>query len=148
MDFNISFGNNPDGESFFFNQEITYKQDMFGEQQRVEVSAPGFTGDENYTRVLFATNLDSCKLVKGIWASVYSKVVMENLEKAFETKYSCDRIKNHLYKVTNCTCTDNFLPPMPVELKFKLALQFFYFIRGEKKKIPTYTVEFFGRWKK
>lgn len=146
MTFAVS--NTPNGKAGIMNQEMVYKQDMVGEQQRVKITVQAHPGDVEFTQVMFETTIDTCKLVKGILGTSFSRIMLENLQASLNTNYSCNRFKGLHYKVVNSTYTDTFLPPMPVEVKFKLVDKVFSSLVGKKGLIPIFTVDIFGRFKK
>lgn len=148
VNFSMTMFNTPDGQSGVINQEIKYANNMTGEQARVKVSIQANSGDSEYSHEVFATTMNICKLFKGVRASPVAKVMMENYEKSFNADLSCNRYKDRVYEVTNCTCTDKFLPPMPFEVKFKFTHAVFSYIVGKKSLISVWTYDIFGRYRK
>jgi Protein of unknown function (DUF1091) len=148
VNYTMNIFNTPDGQSGVFNQEMKYIKDMDGEQARVKVSIQANPADSQYKHVMFATTIDVCKLFKGVRASPVAKVMMENYEKSFNADLTCKRYKDRVYEVTNCTCSDKFLPPMPVEMKFKFSYALFSSVVGKKALVPVWTFDIFGRMKK
>jgi Protein of unknown function (DUF1091) len=148
VDFSMTIFNTPDGQSGVFNQEIKYANNMTGEQARVKVSIQANQADSQYSHEVYATTMNVCKLFKGVRASSFANVMMENYEKSLNADLSCSRYKDRVYKVTNCTCTDKFLPPMPFEVKFKFTHTVSSYIVGTKTLVPLWTYDIFGRYKK
>lgn len=140
--------NSADGENGILNYDVLFLVEVSREQQRVKLLTQKNEMDEKYSRVLLTTPVDTCKIHKGVQTNIFTKIVMENFIDALNVNFTCPFRKGLFFKVTNCTFTDKFLPPFPVEMKFKVELELFGKIKGKKGWTFLYSQTYFGRFKK
>jgi Protein of unknown function (DUF1091) len=141
----IKFYNTPEGDNLLYNQDIVYLVEVKSKQNRLKLSIPANENDREFTKVVFSTTLDTCKMFEGVRSNPVMKVFMEN----FNSKgFGCPFKPDQSYKITNLSCSDNFLPPFPVEVKFILESNFYGLIAGKKGWQPLYGVKYSGRYKK
>lgn len=135
-----------DGESGVVNLDQFYYQDILRGQQRIQISINKDDNDGNYSRILFKSPVDTCKLFIG--TSFFTRALMENVKKSVNRNFTCPYGKNVWYSVTNLTITDKFIPPMPVEKKFKLESKTFGMIKEKKGWAYLFDFVLYGRYKK
>lgn len=123
-----------------------YYQDVFRGQQRIQISIKNDDRDGNYSRVLFKSPIDTCKLFSG--TSFFTRAILENVKQSVNRNFSCPFVKNVWYNVTNLTITDKFITPMPVEKKFKLESKTFGMIKDKKGWAYMFGFVLYGRYKK
>jgi hypothetical protein len=143
---NASFSviNTPDNQTLY-NQDIFYLVEVRTKQQRLKVSFPTNDNDREYTNVVLSTTMDSCKQFFGVRSNPIIKVFMEHFNM---TGFGCPFKTGFNYKITNMTCSDNLLPPLPVEVKYKFEANAYGQIKGRKGWNPLYGLESYGIYKK
>jgi Protein of unknown function (DUF1091) len=144
----ITITNTSDGEGFIFDQDIVFLEEVKSQLQTIDIKVPEHENDRQYLKTMYSTSMDCCKIFKGIRANPVMKIFMENFDESASKNFGCPFKKNQLYKVTNLTCTDKFLPPIPVEILFKYETTIKGLIKGRRGWTPLYSLEFFGRVKK
>jgi Protein of unknown function (DUF1091) len=87
-------------------------------------------------------------MFKGVRASPFTKTLMENFDTAGSKNFGCPYKTNQNYKITNLTCSDKFLPPLPVELVFRFKTTIKGLVKGKRGWTPLYSIEMFGKVKK
>ena len=137
-----------DRESTILNYNVTFLVDIIEEQMRVKLSRKRDANDEKYSMVVFATPINSCKIIKGVYATFFTRMLVENLFKSINTNYTCPFKKNSTHVYTDFKITDSFCPPMPIEASFKLEMKMFGRIKERKGWTHTYDILGFGTFKK
>jgi Protein of unknown function (DUF1091) len=135
----------PDNCSILYNQDIVYLNEVKTKQQRITLSIPVNDNDREYNKVIFSTTMDSCKQFQGVRSNIIMKLFMENFN---VTGCGCPFKTNVNYKVTNMTCTDTFMPPFPVVVRYKLEANCYGLLVGKKGLKALYGVTVFGQYKK
>ena len=104
--------------------------------------------DDNYSRELFQTRIDSCKIAKGVQASMYTRTIFEHFKGAANFNVTCPFKKNVTLSVTNLKISDNYFPPLSYEQKVRFFYQSFANIKEQKGWINMYNVTITLRYKK
>lgn len=144
--YNIS--NTPDGQAGVLNFRLNYLVAVRKEQLRVKIYLQENQLDSEYSREVFATPIDYCKILEGAKFTVLFKAMGENFESAKQGNYSCPYAKNLTIIAINYIVTDKFFPPMPTEIRFKFVYQSLGLIEGRKSWTDMYAIAIFGRYKK
>jgi hypothetical protein len=103
--------------------------------------------DLEFSHVVLSSVIDTCKfseevLPTVIYRSIFSsKTYLKNVMK-------CPFRKDHWYRYHNLTVTDELLPPIPYEMKFKFQVQNFGLIQGRKGWILLGDLNVTGKVKK
>ena len=137
-----------DRESTILNYNVTFLVDVIEEQMRVKLSKKKDAHDEKYSLLVFTTPINSCKIIKGVYATFFVRMLVENLFKSINTNYSCPFKKDVTYAFTDYIITDSFCPPMQIEALFKLEIKMFGRIKDRKGWTHTYDILGFGTYKK
>lgn len=144
----FSLKNTTDGSGIVFNQDVFFLREVKSTQQWIQLSIPENANDRQFSKVTYSTMMDCCKLLKGTRSNYYGKIFMENFATSAGQDFGCPFKTNHNYKITNLTCTDTFLPPVPLELLFKFETKLSGRIKGLKGWTPLYSFEIYGKMKK
>lgn len=144
----VTFQNSSDGENSILNYDVIFLIEVIREQQRLKVFIPQDKNDRIYTKLYLSTPIDTCKIHKGNRVTLFTKVMFENFMTNLNVPYTCPFPKNSHHQMRNCTLTDNFLPPIPVEQKFKVELDIYGIVGKKKKWTYLYGTEFYGRCRK
>jgi Protein of unknown function (DUF1091) len=134
----------PDNRSILYSQEIVYLHEAKNKQQRITLSMPVNDNDREYNKVIFSTTMDSCKQFQGVRSNFIMKLFMENFNM---TGFGCPFKTNVNYKITNLTCTENYVPPLP-GVKYKLEANCFGLLDEKKKWKALYRIAVYGQFKK
>lgn len=118
------------------------------EQLRIKILYAIDKNDNKYSQTFLSTPLDMCKIYEGMRSTLFSKLVMENFESSLSMKVTCPYTKNTTAKLTNCSITDKFLPPMAVEKRVKLEVESLGIVKGRSGFVNLYSFELFIRYKK
>lgn len=141
----VNFSNSD--TSLILNYEVTFLEEVLREQQRIKISGPKDNSDQNLSRLMFSTTVDTCNVSKGVLSNFVTKMMPQNILKIFNSNYTCPFPKNSKHKLVNCTITDKFIPPLP-ETKFKFEIDLYGKIRGKKRWTYLYSAKAFGSFKK
>lgn len=144
----MTFVNTTDGDGMVYCQDLFYKVEVKAQQQQIRILFPDGERDREYTKIVFSSTLDCCKIVKGIRTNPIIKVFMENFVGSASDNFNCPFVPNQNYKISNMTCTDNKLPPLPIELRFKLETIVSGLVKGMRGWQPLFSVAFYGKVKK
>lgn len=143
-----SIFNTPDNISGVFNLKVNWVVDVLREQQRLNIFLPASDKDIEYSRVMFSSTVDTCKLSSGIISNAFSKTIYENYNRSSNIVFKCPFKAKTELNIVNCTVTDNFLPPLPFETKFKLEINFYGTLSEKRIWRPLYAITVYGRYKK
>jgi hypothetical protein len=73
-----------------------------------------------------------CKIYEGMQSTLFSKLVMENFESSLSMNVTSPYSKNTIVKLTNCSITEKFLPPMAIERRVKLEVESLGTMKGKR----------------
>lgn len=140
--------NTSDGEGSLLSFDVEFLVEVLREQLRLKMFTPRDESDQEYTKLYMSTPIDTCKVHTGVRTTLLMKVVFENFMKSVNSDYTCPFAKNSHIKLTNCTLTDNLLPPIPNEQKFKIEIDYYGIIKGKKGWTYMYGTKTYGRCRK
>lgn len=117
-------------------------------QARFKVTIKKDPTAEKYSITVFETSTNPCRMGKGVRPSIYDRVFMQSFEQSSKIKIACPVRKNQRLVLNNLTLTDELLPPMPIEKKFKLHSYLYGKIK--EKRGWTYIADtcWYGSYKK
>lgn len=110
----------------------TYFVDILQLQERFNVTLKKDRLDDKYLVPFLSSNMNSCRIGKGILPTIMNRVFMETFAQSSNTKISCPFAKNQRIVITNLTFTDSFLPPIKVEKHFRIRVKAYAKIREIK----------------
>lgn len=137
----------PDGNTGLLNAKTICFVDILRLQHRVKLAVPKDQKDSNYSQIVFQTPIDMCRIAKGIQSSIVTRTFMENIAGS-EANIKCSYPKGSEFVIKNLTVTDQFLPPIPIEMKFMYENNVHAVIGGKKGWTYLYRLRVFGRGKK
>lgn len=144
-----SVSTTPDRQNGIINTATVYFLVIYSEQFRIKVYIQETYKDTNYSRMLFQSAADGCRIAEGSVAVVFFKAVIEPMLKLANFKIAkCPFKANFTYLIPNLTISDTFLPPAPFGMKFKINFEMFGKVKEFKEMINFYNWTIYGKYKK
>lgn len=140
--------NSTDQQAGLLSYDLIYLVDVIKERHKVKISWAKDEKDSDYSQTALETQIDACRLLRGVQTNFFARATMENFFKAVSSNVTCPLKRNLHVKVRNQIFTDFFLPPAPAELRFKIHNEVVGMIKGRKGWQNLYIYELFGRYKK
>jgi hypothetical protein len=134
-----------DGQHGMISSDTFYKVNVALVQKKFQLYMQDHDGDVEYSRLLFSTPIDVCKFSKGVQSNIFVKVTLENFNISI---FTCPVLAGSHYKVLNYTVFDTFLPPMPIERRFKTFAEYHEKFSLKSRWTFLYSLEMLIRYKK
>lgn len=148
-DFNVTFQNTKDGAATIINSAVSYFVELLAEVTKVNVFIQNDEQDFQYSNQVLEVKVDTCNTSsKGQRPNLITSLIIDHILKSVDVKCSCPLKKDFKRKISNQIITDNLIPPVPIEQKFKVKLRVFSKIRERKGYVNTFNYTIYGRIKK
>lgn len=121
-------------------------EEIIKQQYRIRVSVSADENDNEYKLTVFSTSINACDERKGKQKNQFMKIMIENSRDEYK-KFKCPFPKK-IWCAINNTVTDNFLPPMISEKRFKVRSEEYVVVKGSSKRQFSLFYEVYGRFKK
>jgi hypothetical protein len=144
----FAFKNDPDGQTFSFSFAALIKTEILQQQDRIKISTMANENDEQFSFNYLTTSVNFCRFLKGVNGNAFTRVIAENYFQSLQQNLSCPMAKNLKIEVINCTVTDKFMPPMPVETSYKFSDDVVGKIKGTKGWVNMYSYDVYFHYKK
>lgn len=147
---NGSLWTNNTSDAIIFSLEMMFFRTVLREQQRLEVSIATDGIDNKYSQTVFKTTIDACRISKGLQTNIFTRMVLPDFIKktSSDIAYACPYPKDVWIRRFNCSVTDQLLPPMLIEKRFKFHSRLYGMFQGIRSWTFIYEVTAYGRYKK
>lgn len=148
-DFNVTFQQTKDGTATIINSALSYFVELLAEVTKVNIFIQNDELDFQFSNQLLEAKINTCNISsKGQRPNLFAGMFIDFILKSMGDKCSCPLKKDFKRTITNQIITDNLLPAVPVEQKFKVKLRVFSKIRERKGYFNTFNYTIYGRIKK
>jgi hypothetical protein len=137
----------PDPVKAVYSFEVMFSKIVIKIKQKLSIYTKEDENDLEISHLLISMVVDTCKISQGVLPTVIVRSIFKD-KNYLNSVMTCPFKKNYWYRYTNLTVTDELLPPIPTEMKFKLRLQSFGIYEGKKSWNSGLELNVTGRIKK
>jgi Protein of unknown function (DUF1091) len=145
---NFSVKVTPDRKSGLVSGIWEYKESCDEIEERVKLFRAADDQDYDVSHYIFGFTMSYCRFSEMAERNIVVRMMAENFLSSINANFSCPIKKGTTLVLNNMLVTDKFLPPMPIEQRFRLEFGGYGKHTGQKKFGRFYKVDYYLKVKK